>query len=569
MAGAGHLHVGSYYLLKALRPDVGQLFGQAKQLGLTTSLDPGWDPKNEWGPDILRALRHVDVFLPNRVEAMSISQSDTPEKALESLGEYAGTVVVKAGGDGCLVWDRGQMFASSGFEVPVQDVTSAGDVFNAGFIYGFLRRWDARECARFANACGAISVGETGSIGMVSGVDQVERFLAVRGSCREPNWTSAESSEGLPFSTLVTQPSCNRGEEPQMPTTNKGQHTLSEILNQANAWTEVIKIVKAKSTSLLDLIDGIDEAVFTGCGSALNVSCTLAPTFQHFTGIRARAVPAADVTFFPRTVFVPGSRCLVVLLSRSGETTETVMACEQARSRQMKTLSITCYPESALARATTESLVLEPANEKSVTTTQSLTSMVLTGQVLTAIVSGKDEYLAQLEHLPGLGQQVIERYHSLGRQIAEIEQITKFAFVGSGPYYGLARECQLKVKEMVLLPSDAYPLMDYRHGPKSNVDGNMLVTVLMSDSAKSVELEFLQEMRGLGGSIFVICDKADREIERLADFVAVVESGLPEFVRDILYMPPVHYLAYYKSLLCGQDPDNPVNLTYWVETSTL
>jgi sugar/nucleoside kinase (ribokinase family) len=187
MAGAGHLHVGSYYLLEALRPDVGQLFGQAKQLGLTTSLDPGWDPKNEWGPDILQALRHVDVFLPNRVEAMSISQSDTPEKALEGLGEYAGTVVVKAGGDGCLVWDRGQIFASSGFEVPVKDVTSAGDVFNAGFIYGFLQRWDARECARFANACGAISVGETGSLGIVSGVDQVEHFLISRGSCREAN----------------------------------------------------------------------------------------------------------------------------------------------------------------------------------------------------------------------------------------------------------------------------------------------------------------------------------------------------------------------------------------------
>jgi glucosamine--fructose-6-phosphate aminotransferase (isomerizing) len=352
-----------------------------------------------------------------------------------------------------------------------------------------------------------------------------------------------------------------------MSNSTRGQYTFAEILNQPNAWAETIQLVDARASALSALIDGVDEVVFTGCGSGLNASRAAAPAFQHFTGIRARAVPAAEVVYFGDSVLARQGASLVVLVSRSGETTETVMAGEVARARGFKTLAITCYPRSSMAQAATQSLALEAANEQSVTTTQSLTSMVLCGQLLAGVVAGHHEYLEQLRRLPELGGQVIEQYQDLGRRIAEDDRITRFAFVGSGPYYGLARESQLKVKEMVLLPSDAYPVLDYRHGPKSNVDEHMLVTLLMSDSARRVESEFLHEMKGLGGNLFVVCDQAGPEVEACADYLAAVGSGLPEFVRDILYMPPIHFLAYYKSMLRGQDPDNPANLTYWVETA--
>jgi len=347
----------------------------------------------------------------------------------------------------------------------------------------------------------------------------------------------------------------------------KGKHTLSEILNQPVAWAETIKLVEAKAGSLLKLIAGVAEVVFTGCGSGLNVSLALAPTFQHFTGIKAQAVPAAEVVFFPETVFTRNGDYLLVPISRSGETTETVRACESAQARGIKTLGITCYPRSRLARYASESLVLEPANEKSVVTTQSLTSMVLCGQVTTGIVADNAAYLRELKSLPELGRQVIEEYQQLGRAIAENERIMKFAFVGSGPYFGLARECQLKMKEMSLLPSDAYPLFDYRHGPKSNVDQSMLVTVLMSDRAGREECAFLKEMKALQGNTLAICDRADQETRECADYLVEVDSGLSEFARGILYIPPVHFMAYFKSLLRGQDPDNPTNLSYWVQLS--
>jgi glutamine---fructose-6-phosphate transaminase (isomerizing) len=349
----------------------------------------------------------------------------------------------------------------------------------------------------------------------------------------------------------------------------KGRQMLAEILNQPKAWSDTISILLRDPGRLLHLTETVDEVVFTGCGSGLNAGSVIAPTFQQLTGIRARAVPAAELVFFPETVFVEESRYLVVPISRSGSTTETVLARDAAKSRGLPTLAITCYADSPLARESTEAVVLEPANEESVTTTQSLTGMILCGQIMSGLVSRNHEYLEQLQSLSHHGSRVIEKHHQPARAIAEDGNLRKFAFVGNGPYIGVARECQLKIKEMVLLPSDAYPLLDYRHGPKSNVDEHMLVTVFMSDRARRVELEFLAEMKGLGGNLLVICDRAGSDIQAYADYLVEIESGLPEFARSILYLLPVHFLAFYKSLSEGLDPANPVNLSYWVETTSL
>ena len=354
-----------------------------------------------------------------------------------------------------------------------------------------------------------------------------------------------------------------------MDTKDSDRGMLAEILNQPSAWTQTIGIVEAKAGRIREMMKGIEEVLFTGCGSGLNAAEAIATTFQRFTGIRARAVPAAELVFFAETVLVPGARTLVVPISRSGSTTETEMARETAERRGLPTLAITCHPASPLARRSSEALVLEPANEQSVTTTQSLTSMVLCGQLLSALVSGNAGYLEQLRRLPGLGGRLMDRFHQLGRQIGENASIRKFAFVASGSLRGLAREGQLKIKEMVLLPSDSYPLLDYRHGPKSNVDEQMLIAVLSTDRTRRVEGEFLAEMKSLHGRLLVICEKSDADIAAAAEYVAELDSGLPDFARDILYLLPIHFLAYYKSLALGLSPSSPKNLTYWVQTSGL
>jgi glucosamine--fructose-6-phosphate aminotransferase (isomerizing) len=158
------------------------------------------------------------------------------------------------------------------------------------------------------------------------------------------------------------------------------------------------------------------------------------------------------------------------------------------------------------------------------------------------------------------------RSHDLGMRIAQDASIGRYAFVGSGPLRGVAREAQLKIKEMVLAPSDSYPLLDFRHGPKSNVNEQMLVTLFSGDRMGDVEQEFVEEMKGLGGKLCVICDEASPELAAAADYLFEVRCGLPDFARSILQILPVHFLAYFKSLAVGLSPAEPANLSYWVET---
>jgi sugar/nucleoside kinase (ribokinase family) len=180
LPGVNHIHVGSYYLQKNLRPELTELFREAKETNLTTSLDPGWDPANEWSNDLFDVLSLVDVFLPNEAEALAISQTGTPEEALRVLGEHAQAVVIKTGAKGCVARNKYKTSHCPAFDVPIVDVTSAGDIFNAGFIYAFLQGWNLDKAAQFATACGAIAVTKAGSAGIVSGVQEVDSFLASR-----------------------------------------------------------------------------------------------------------------------------------------------------------------------------------------------------------------------------------------------------------------------------------------------------------------------------------------------------------------------------------------------------
>ena len=260
-----------------------------------------------------------------------------------------------------------------------------------------------------------------------------------------------------------------------------------------------------------------------------------------------------------------GSKTLVVGYSRSGDTTESVSALRRAKDLGAATIAIDCFAQSKMAQMADAPLVLAEAVEKSVTTTRSLTAMVLSGHYLAAVCSGDEAICAKLKQLPDLARARMDSFHELCRAISEDACIRKYAFLGSGSYHGLAREAQLKIKEMVLLPSDAYVSGDYQHGPMSNVDENMLVTIMVSDAGRAQDAEIAANMKSLGGQVFVICDEDDGRLGRSAKYLLELETGLGDGLRDILYMPALQFMAYYKSLAVGCDPDNPRNLSYHVE----
>ena len=346
-----------------------------------------------------------------------------------------------------------------------------------------------------------------------------------------------------------------------------GQFTREEIASQADAWAQLIPIVTEKGDKIQQLFEGIEEVLLTGCGSGLNAAMSGVPILQTQTGISSREVPAAEIYLFPKSVLVPNRRTLAILLSRSGETTEVVHALDYLQEQGIRVLGITCSGESPLASRSDLALVLSPVVERAVVTTRSVTGMILTLQLIAAIVSDDVTYLSELESLPAVCEPQMDAFHDLGKSIGENKDLMKYAFVGSGPFFGQAHESQLKVKEMVLLPVDAYPTLDFRHGPQSNVDPQMLITVFLSDSAQVEESKFVRDMKSLGGIIWAICDRADDQIRENADYLLEINSGLRELARGVLYMPAVQYMAYYRSLSRGLNPDEPRNVSYWVDTS--
>ena len=157
---ARHLHLGSYFLLDALRPDIPALFDAAKACGLTLSLDTNYDPREGWNGGLVEALKRVDVFLPNETELRAITRIDDVSAAMKAVP--VSVVAVKLGARGAVAQhDARRDYAES---VPVDgvDTIGAGDSFDAGFVYGYLAGWELARALRFATVCGSLSTRAEG-----------------------------------------------------------------------------------------------------------------------------------------------------------------------------------------------------------------------------------------------------------------------------------------------------------------------------------------------------------------------------------------------------------------------
>jgi len=157
-----HFHLSSFYLHRALRPQILNLFQQAKQAGLSTSLDTNDDPENQWAPDLLDVLKYVDVFLPNEREAKHIAQTSDLSEALNLFAGLSRFVVVKRGSAAALCRSGNQEWSLAPPPVQMVDDIGAGDTFNAGFIHAYLLGAKPEDCLAFANIAAAYSVTKPG-----------------------------------------------------------------------------------------------------------------------------------------------------------------------------------------------------------------------------------------------------------------------------------------------------------------------------------------------------------------------------------------------------------------------
>jgi sugar/nucleoside kinase (ribokinase family) len=160
LAAARHVHVSSYFLQRALWPDLPSVLEEARDGGATVSLDPNWDPSGAW--DLSSILPRVDLFLPNVIEATRVARISDLDEAVARLRTVTAGVVVKAGERGAVAAVGEERAEAPALEVRAVDTTGAGDSFDAGFLAGFLAGEPLADALALANACGALSTRAVG-----------------------------------------------------------------------------------------------------------------------------------------------------------------------------------------------------------------------------------------------------------------------------------------------------------------------------------------------------------------------------------------------------------------------
>ncbi len=177
LQSAKHFHLSSLFLQHSLEPDVPALFKELKAAGLTISLDTNDDPSGHWGGVFDELLDYVDILLPNEMEACRMAKKATVDEAIEELGRRVPCVAVKCGSRGSIVRVGGKTVSAPGVSVTPVDTIGAGDSFNAGFLFGWLKGWPPDRCAYAGNITGALSTQGVGGTEAFRDPELVKRFL--------------------------------------------------------------------------------------------------------------------------------------------------------------------------------------------------------------------------------------------------------------------------------------------------------------------------------------------------------------------------------------------------------
>jgi glucosamine--fructose-6-phosphate aminotransferase (isomerizing) len=340
----------------------------------------------------------------------------------------------------------------------------------------------------------------------------------------------------------------------------KENYTYTEIKSQPEILPEVLKNFQPLRSDLTSFwkSNDFEQVIFTGCGSTYHISKTAAALFQSLTGMPCFFYPGSEMVLFPDIVYPKDRRTLLVAESRSGETTETVEGVSVFRQvTGGKVLAITCDSQSTLAKLADLTLAADVAQEKSVAQTRSFSSMLLLSEAFAGHIAGKD--LTILERLPAEIDRLFSSYEDLAKELGEDKQIDANFYLGSGLLYGLACEAMLKLKEMSLSVSEAFHVMDFRHGPMSLVNKTSIVIGLLSETALTQEVAVMNHMHNLGGRILSISEKPHPDLQKIGDLV-LLETGLPPWANALVYLPFLQLYAYYRSLSKGLNPDAPNNL---------
>ena len=354
------------------------------------------------------------------------------------------------------------------------------------------------------------------------------------------------------------------GTQPRLQKSKPGEHTLREILSQPRIWSETE--TRLRESRLLEefaeLFSPRSPWLFVGCGSSYYLSRLIAALWTKHFYIPATGVPASELLFAPEETLRRLGAEQIVLMSRSGETTEVLRAAELLRSHKtVQTLGVTCNPKSVLEQLCTHTFKLTWADEASMVMTQSFTAILLAFQRLGLQFVGDSEFSTALDQLAPRGQVWLNAHARKIQEFAGKKKFADYIFLAQGVHYWLAQEAGLKMTEMSSSYAQVYHSMEFRHGPRSIAGPNTLITFFVSEAAAKEETLLVKELKELGAGTCVIVNRATPELRKHSDLL--IELGLegPEFARYAVSAIPAHLMGAAIGVRKGLNPDAPKNLT--------
>lgn len=349
------------------------------------------------------------------------------------------------------------------------------------------------------------------------------------------------------------------------------EHTLAEIYSQPAIWAETEK--KLRETGTLERLAAAFSPrspwLFVGCGSSYYLSRLIAALWTKHFYIPATGVPASELLFAPEETLRRIGAEQIVLMSRSGETTEVLRAAELLQANKgVQTLGVTCNPQSVLEKLCTHTFPLHWADEKSTVMTRSFSAILLAFQRLGLWFVSDNQFSDALDALPEKGQIWLDKNAQKIEEFAGKQKFSDYVFLGQGVHYWLAQEAGLKVTEMSSSYAQVYHSLEFRHGPRSIAGPETLITFYVSEAAKEAEATLVRELRELGAATCVIVDRATPELKKHSDLLVELALDGPEFARYAVTAIPAHLLGTAVGLRKGLNPDAPKNLTRAVVLSS-
>ena len=348
-----------------------------------------------------------------------------------------------------------------------------------------------------------------------------------------------------------------------------------EIFEQPEALANTLEIVGGSKTiqpgifgaEAGNLLADVDHILILACGTSSHSGYTARYWLEAIAGVPCTVEIASEYRY--RTS-VANPRQLIVAISQSGETADTLAALRHAKSLgQTKTLAICNVPESAIVRECALRFITRAGPEIGVASTKAFTTQLAALFLLTLVMAKvrtrlslaqEAAFIEQLRHLPVAINKVLELEPEIEVWAKRFADKQHALFLGRGRHYPIALEGALKLKEISYIHAEAYPAGELKHGPLALVDAEMpVISVAPNDQLLDKLKSNLKEVQARGGELYVFAD-ADSEIPE-SEGVHILR--LPEHYGElspILHVIPLQLLSYHAALVKGTDVDKPRNL---------